>query len=98
MIAAKGRCRKRTCRAFTTTLTYFLSQKALRKLMDPAIVAACLSWQLLPAVIVNVGIGVFHVGQRTGGSITGSRTAGAMGRVPVEESLRFNEAVLVNHA
>ena len=57
--------------------------------LDPIAVAACVRWQLLPQVTVDVSIGKFQVRDRAGGSITGSRIAGALARVPVEESVRY---------
>ena len=65
--------------------------------VDPAVAIACLRWQLLPKVAVDAAIFTFDVGQRTGGAITGSRVAGALGRIPVEESLRHEEATLLQH-
>ena len=44
-----------------------------------------------------MSIGTFEVGLRTGGSITGSRVAGACGRIPVEESLRHEAPTLIQH-
>ena len=47
-----------------------------------------LRWQLLPKIVVDAGVCEFRVQRRTSGGITGSRTAGAAGRIPVEDAVR----------
>ena len=57
-------------------------------LCDPAVAVAALRWQMLPSIVVDAHMGSFEVARRTVGSLTGSRTAGALGRVPVEQVMR----------
>ena len=54
--------------------------QAPTELVDPAVVMAALRWQMLPRVRVTTGIGSFEIGRRGGGAITGSRSAGVLGR------------------
>ena len=51
------------------------------------IAAAVLRWQLLPSVIIDASIATVVIRHRTKGGLTGSRSAGAMGRIPVESSM-----------
>ena len=46
---------------------------------------------------VDICIGRFSICNCTGGSITGSRVAGSWGRIPVEESIRDSEDVVLRH-
>ena len=66
--------------------------------LDRAVVVAALRWQLLPEVDVDINIGMFAAPSRTGGSVTGSRVAGALGRIPVEDSLRECAPLLARYA
>lgn len=50
-----------------------------------SLAAAAVRHQLCPAVHVKVGSFAAPAGQRARGSLTGSRTAGALGRVPVRD-------------
>ena len=51
----------------------------------PAAIAACaVRHQLCPTVVLKVGSAEVNVGGRTIGGMTGSRTAGFLGRIPVE--------------
>ena len=55
----------------------------------PHALAACvLRQQLLPQVVLNAGGVAVPIRNRSTGSLTGSRVAGAMGRVPVESTIR----------
>lgn len=72
--------------------SWLLDQPA--SLVDLAVAIAALRWQLLPQVTVDLGIVHFSRHDPTGGSATGSRTAGAFGRIPVEEAMRAQEDVL----
>ena len=51
------------------------------------VVAAAVAWQLLPSLLVDASITSLCIEKRTKGGLTGSRTAGAMGRVPVEVTM-----------
>jgi len=53
-----------------------------------ALAGAMLRRQLLPAIVIDFSIGCCTLLSRTSGGLTGSRTAGAMGRVPVEAALQ----------
>ena len=54
---------------------------------DAAVIAAALRWQLLPCVEVDATICTLVVRDRIKGGLTGSRTAGALGRIPVEATM-----------
>jgi hypothetical protein len=49
--------------------------------------AAAVRMQLLPSVELAAGSVTVSIGHRSAGSLTGSRVAGALGRVPVEETM-----------
>ena len=55
---------------------------------DAAVIGAILRWQLLPTISVDAGVCEFVVQGRTRGGITGSRLAGALGRIPVESTMQ----------
>jgi len=56
--------------------------------INMATLACLLRWQLYPQIIIDAGICKIEVSGRTCGTLTGSRTAGALGRFPIELSLR----------
>jgi len=51
-----------------------------------AIAAACLRHQMLPKIVVRIGTGFTHIGNRGVGSLTGSRIAGMAARVPIQHA------------
>jgi hypothetical protein len=53
----------------------------------PDIVGPLLRLQLLPKVFLRVGNAEFETGPRSAGVMTGTRCAGEIGRIPVEETL-----------
>lgn len=55
--------------------------------LEASVAGAALRLQSLPAVVINIGRAAARVERRTRGSITGSRLAVALGRVPVESVL-----------
>ena len=61
-----------------------------------ALLGAVIRWQLMPTVNVRTGICTTAVLGRTSGGLTGSRTAGAMGRVPVEATAEKCRSALVH--
>ena len=52
--------------------------------LDEDLAAAVVRVQMLPQVFLKVAAGTCVVGDRSRGGLTGSRLAGAIGRVPVE--------------
>ena len=52
---------------------------------------------MLPQFAIDLTVAEIAVMHRTGGSITGSRVAGAFGRIPVEESMRWCSADLLRY-
>ena len=61
--------------------------------MPRELAAAAARHQLLPKVSLRVGDIDADLGKRSRGSLTGSRVAGALGRIPVEAMLgKMSEA------
>ena len=54
------------------------------------LVATALRLQMLPLVFLHIGDQCIPIAGRAVGSLTGSRTAGAFGRVPVESTIKEN--------
>ena len=54
----------------------------------PALAATFLRHQLLPTIHLRVGTGHAVISHRARGTLTGSRLAGQLGRIPVQDSLR----------
>ena len=54
----------------------------------PALAATFLRHQLLPTIHLRVGTGHSVISNRARGTLTGSRLAGQLGRIPVQDSLR----------
>lgn len=61
---------------------WFLSNR-----FDPGCAAAALSIQMLPLANLNSGAMAVEIKNRSGGGLTGSRVAGALGRIPVEQTM-----------
>lgn len=68
--------------------------KLLKIGVDKGLVAGLCRLQLMPVVILHVLSATARVDQRTNGSITGTRTAGTLGQIPVESVCRDNAQVL----
>ena len=56
-----------------------------------ALMAVCLRIQLFTKVVLNVGHTTIAIARRTKGGLTGTRTAGALGRIPILDMIAARE-------
>ena len=66
--------------------------------VQSSIVRAFLIFQLLPSVVINSRLGSVAVHRRTLGTLTGSRSAGVLGQIPIFNVCELEEPFLQAHA
>ena len=72
---------------YDTLCSVRITRWLLKSGCEPSLAIAALRFQLLPEVILQSGSMQCCIQNRSCGSLTGSRTAGAWGRIPVEATL-----------